>query len=290
MLATVSLGAIWTAVSPDTGVTAVMDSPAQVQPQPLFTDNAVVYNAKRYVLDKAMEIISGLPSLEAAVVLRTIDGVEDSIHMPSSTQTKIWTYERLITQADTDGRREKQLRLHRQSECGLGYGNLRSASAAGRSLDWTSLCLGRRQRGDADETVVLFLKKRDGSPFSAGLEEELSSRHVPDAISECPKIPVPANRKKVEVLVKKILWAGSCIGKPLALSQLMLTFARLSWLFDFIKADAGLDESDWREWDEAAEQRKERQVQEYAFEDHATGTKRGPVLCFRPREGASTSH
>ncbi|KAL6229428.1 hypothetical protein BDW75DRAFT_245747 [Aspergillus navahoensis] len=153
-----------------------------------------------------------------------------------------------------------------------------------------SLYLGRRQRGDADETVVLFLKKREGSPFSAGLEEDLSPRHVPDAISECPEIPVPANGKKVEVLVKKILWAGSCIGKPLALSQFMLTFARLSWLFDFIKADAGLGESDWREWDEAAEQRKERQVQEYGFEDHATGTKRGPVLCFRPRERASTSH
>ncbi|KAL5042110.1 hypothetical protein BDW71DRAFT_211500 [Aspergillus fruticulosus] len=108
MLATVSLGAIWTAVSPDTGVTAALDRLAQVQPRLLFTDNAVVYNAKRFdVLDKAMEIISGLPSLEAAVVLRTIDGLEDSIVMKSSTQTKTWTYENFIAQAETDGRREK---------------------------------------------------------------------------------------------------------------------------------------------------------------------------------------
>ncbi|KAK3044540.1 hypothetical protein LTR53_020684, partial [Teratosphaeriaceae sp. CCFEE 6253] len=41
MLAATSLGAIWTAVSPDTGVTAVLDRMVQIEPALLFTDNAV---------------------------------------------------------------------------------------------------------------------------------------------------------------------------------------------------------------------------------------------------------
>ncbi|OJJ54298.1 hypothetical protein ASPSYDRAFT_61587 [Aspergillus sydowii CBS 593.65] len=81
--------------------------------------------------------------------------------------------------------------------------------------------------------------------------------------------------------------ARSCIGKPLALSQLMLTFARLFWLFDFRKADAGHSD-DWPEGDKVGKQpQEEGQVQEYELEDHVTGTKRGPVLCFRPRDAAT---
>jgi acetoacetyl-CoA synthetase len=76
-----------------------------------------------------------------------------------------------------------------------------------------SLCIGRCRRHDTDETVVLFLKMRGGQSFSTQLvekirqaiREDLSPRHVPGIISECPEIPVTANGKKVEVLIKKIL-------------------------------------------------------------------------------------
>lgn len=76
-----------------------------------------------------------------------------------------------------------------------------------------SLCIGRRRCHDTDETVVLFLKMREGQSFSTQLvekvrqavKEDLSPRHVPGIISECPEIPVTANGKKVEVLIKKIL-------------------------------------------------------------------------------------
>jgi len=76
-----------------------------------------------------------------------------------------------------------------------------------------SLCIGRCRRHGTDETVVLFLKMREGQSFSAQLvdevrqavREELSPRHVPGIINECPEIPVTANGKKVEVLIKKIL-------------------------------------------------------------------------------------
>lgn len=67
----------------------------------------------------------------------------------------------------------------------------------------------------------------------------------------------------------------------------MLMFARLFWLFDFRKADAGHGD-DWSEGDKVRKQQQEEaQVQEYELEDHVTGTKRGPVLCFRPRDAAT---
>ncbi|KAF2762664.1 acetoacetate-CoA ligase [Pseudovirgaria hyperparasitica] len=75
MLATTALGGIWTAVSPDTGVTAVLDRMKQIEPKVLFSDNASYYNGKSHpVIPKLAEIVSGLPTLEAAVVFETISG------------------------------------------------------------------------------------------------------------------------------------------------------------------------------------------------------------------------
>ena len=76
-----------------------------------------------------------------------------------------------------------------------------------------ALCIGRRREGDADETVVLFLKMTEGAVFSDELvgrvqnsiKKELSGRHVPGVVDECPAIPVTTNGKKVEVAVKQIL-------------------------------------------------------------------------------------
>lgn len=72
MLAATSLGAIWTAVSPDTGVTATLDRLVQIEPCLLFTDNAVAYNGKTHqVLPKLPEIVAALPALKAAIILQT---------------------------------------------------------------------------------------------------------------------------------------------------------------------------------------------------------------------------
>ncbi|KAF2665261.1 acetoacetyl-CoA synthase [Microthyrium microscopicum] len=76
-----------------------------------------------------------------------------------------------------------------------------------------ALCIGRRREEDADETVVLFLKMAEGHVFSAELvdgiksmvRKELSARHVPGVVDECPEIPVTSNGKKVEGAVKQIL-------------------------------------------------------------------------------------
>ncbi|KUI71279.1 Versicolorin B desaturase [Cytospora mali] len=65
----------------------------------------------------------------------------------------------------------------------------------------------------------------------------------------------------------------SCVGKPLALAEVMLTFARLLWEFDFRRAH---DDEMWWAADDVDQA-------EYVLKDHVTGQKEGPLLCFRPR-------
>ncbi|KAF2148259.1 acetoacetate-CoA ligase, partial [Myriangium duriaei CBS 260.36] len=76
-----------------------------------------------------------------------------------------------------------------------------------------ALCVGRRRETDNDETVVLFLKMREGfvadeelvGRVKAAVRKELSARHVPGVIDTCPEIPMTTNGKKVEGAVKQIL-------------------------------------------------------------------------------------
>lgn len=76
MLAATALGAVWTAVSPDTGVTAVVERLVQIEPKVLFADNAVGYNGKVHrVLEKVGEVAAKLESLKGVVVFETVDGV-----------------------------------------------------------------------------------------------------------------------------------------------------------------------------------------------------------------------
>lgn len=64
------------------------------------------------------------------------------------------------------------------------------------------LCIGRRRETDTDETVVLFLKMKTkftpelANNIKAVVRKELSARHVPGIIDECPEIPVTTNGKK----------------------------------------------------------------------------------------------
>ena len=75
MLAATAIGALWTAMSPDTGSHAVLDRLKQIQPAVLFADNAAVYNGKVHeVQHKLKQITSGLPSLKACIVFETVVG------------------------------------------------------------------------------------------------------------------------------------------------------------------------------------------------------------------------
>lgn len=80
MLAATSLGGIWTAVSPDTGVHAVLERLKQIEPSLLFADNAAFYNGRSHpVIPKVVEIASALPSLKAVVIFPTVASVEVNV-------------------------------------------------------------------------------------------------------------------------------------------------------------------------------------------------------------------
>ena len=83
-----------------------------------------------------------------------------------------------------------------------------------------ALCIGRRREKDSDETVVLFLKMKEGVMFTDKLAQdiksivrkELSARHVPGIIDECPDIPVTTNGKKYVNCLTYPMWIINWVG------------------------------------------------------------------------------
>ncbi|MBS4022464.1 MAG: acetoacetate--CoA ligase [Dethiobacter sp.] len=70
MLATASIGAIWSSCSPDFGFQGVMDRFGQIQPKVLFAPNGYSYNGKEFdSLPKVAQIVSEIPSIEKVVVV-----------------------------------------------------------------------------------------------------------------------------------------------------------------------------------------------------------------------------
>ncbi len=74
MLATSSLGAIWSSTSPDFGINGVLDRFGQINPKVLFTANAYCYNGKVFdCLEKAAQVAAAIDSIEQVVVIPYID-------------------------------------------------------------------------------------------------------------------------------------------------------------------------------------------------------------------------
>ena len=70
MLATSSIGAIWSSSSPDFGIKGVLDRFKQIEPAILFAADGYYYNGKKYVLTKKInEIADQLPSLRKVVII-----------------------------------------------------------------------------------------------------------------------------------------------------------------------------------------------------------------------------
>ena len=70
MLATASLGAIWSSSSPDFGVPGVLDRFAQIEPKLIIAADGYAYNGKPVdALANLREIVSQLPSLKGVVVV-----------------------------------------------------------------------------------------------------------------------------------------------------------------------------------------------------------------------------
>ena len=69
MLASASIGAVWSSCSPDFGIKGVLDRFQQIKPKLLFTVDGYNYNGKKFnYLDKVKQIAIQLPSLKYVVV------------------------------------------------------------------------------------------------------------------------------------------------------------------------------------------------------------------------------
>ena len=78
MLATTSIGAIWSSCSPDFGANGVLDRFGQIEPRVLFCTDGYVYSGREIdCLERAKEIAERIPSLERIVVLPYISGAPD---------------------------------------------------------------------------------------------------------------------------------------------------------------------------------------------------------------------
>ncbi|WP_404398804.1 acetoacetate--CoA ligase [Idiomarina loihiensis] len=70
MLATTSIGAIWSSCSPDFGVQGVLDRFGQIEPKVLITVDGYFYNGKNInIKNKTADIIKQIPSIEATALV-----------------------------------------------------------------------------------------------------------------------------------------------------------------------------------------------------------------------------
>ncbi|MGI9332118.1 MAG: acetoacetate--CoA ligase, partial [Gammaproteobacteria bacterium] len=70
MLATTSIGAIWSSCSPDFGVRGVVDRFGQIEPKVLFTADGYYYNGKEHdSLERVRDVTREVPSIERVVVI-----------------------------------------------------------------------------------------------------------------------------------------------------------------------------------------------------------------------------
>ncbi len=69
MLATASVGAVWSSCSPDFGAKGVLDRFGQITPRVLFTADGYRYNGKPFdSLDRVRRLVEAIPSIEEIVV------------------------------------------------------------------------------------------------------------------------------------------------------------------------------------------------------------------------------
>ncbi|OOG00931.1 hypothetical protein ASPCADRAFT_392947 [Aspergillus carbonarius ITEM 5010] len=101
MLATTSIGAFWTGVSPDTGVHAVLERLQQIAPKILFADNASLYNGKVHGADaKLRQIVPGLPNLELLVIFDTVRSYGFDLQEVMPSRGKVFSYKSLLSTAN----------------------------------------------------------------------------------------------------------------------------------------------------------------------------------------------
>jgi len=88
MLATTSIGAVWSSCSPDFGVQGVLDRFGQIEPKVLFCVDGYYYTGKQHgTIERIAEIAARIPSLARVVVVPylapkpIIDAVPHAVHL-----------------------------------------------------------------------------------------------------------------------------------------------------------------------------------------------------------------
>ncbi|MFQ3857657.1 acetoacetate--CoA ligase [Leptospira kirschneri] len=85
MLATTSIGAIWSSCSPDFGVKGVLDRFGQIEPKILFTTDLYSFKGKHLSLaENLTQILESIPSIEAVIVSDYKNGI---LHFKNRTKT-----------------------------------------------------------------------------------------------------------------------------------------------------------------------------------------------------------
>ncbi len=83
MLATASLGAVWSSCSPDFGINGVLDRFGQIEPKVLVAADGYTYNGKRIeTLDRVQRILEKLTSARSVVIVPFIDESPDLTPLP----------------------------------------------------------------------------------------------------------------------------------------------------------------------------------------------------------------
>ena len=85
MLATASLGAVWTSCSPDFGVQGVLDRFGQVEPKVFICVDGYYYNGKEFsCLEKNQKIVSQLPTVENILLVRFVNNSSEFLDLSQS--------------------------------------------------------------------------------------------------------------------------------------------------------------------------------------------------------------
>lgn len=85
MLATTSIGAIWSSCSPDFGIKGVLDRFGQIEPQVLFTANGYFYNGKSHdSIGRIAGFLKDIPSIQKVVVIPYTEENPDISGLPNA--------------------------------------------------------------------------------------------------------------------------------------------------------------------------------------------------------------
>ena len=83
MLATATLGAVWSSCSPDFGVQGVLDRFGQIEPRVLVCADGYTYAGKRIdCVDRIRDIASRIPSIEHVIIVPYLDDRVDAATVP----------------------------------------------------------------------------------------------------------------------------------------------------------------------------------------------------------------